>query len=198
MEKTFRRMIDKPSARHAYVEAEVTTALARQIRHIRMQRGWSQSELARRLGTTQAAISRAEDPSYGRISIKTLFELSKAFDCGLEVRFLSLVKMLEDTWKPSPQRQDVPAFEEEALHVGFHASGPKYENTFVARVAFESTPTLLTRSVLFPVKDAVAGARKPTDWTVLMAHNLSTTFATPKEPASLAPVTQNFLERHDG
>ena len=77
MEKTFRRMTDRPSARHAYVQAEVVTALAHQVRALRIQRGWTQRELARRLGTTQAAVSRLEDPSYGKASVQTLLQLAR-------------------------------------------------------------------------------------------------------------------------
>lgn len=123
MEKTFHRMTTRPSARHAYVSAEIATALATQIRNLRMQRGWTQRELARRLDTTQNAISRMEDPSYGRLSLQTLLQLSRVFDTGLQVRFVSLVKMLNDTFHPQPAADLVPPFEEEAPHVAFVANG---------------------------------------------------------------------------
>lgn len=114
MEKTFLRMKGRPSARHAYVESEVVTGLAHQIRIIRHQRGWSQKDLAQRLNTTQAAVSRLEDPSYGRVSLTTLFQLSRVFDAGLQVRFVSLVNMLKDTFRPDLERLKVAPFEAEA------------------------------------------------------------------------------------
>ncbi len=119
MEKTFRRMTSRPSARHAYVEAEVITGLAHQVRILRLQRGWTQRELALRLETTQAAVSRLEDPSYGRYSLATLLQLSKVFDTGLQVRFISLVRMLRDTWHPRPAAMAVVPFKDEAESVGF-------------------------------------------------------------------------------
>ena len=119
MEKSFHRMVARASARHAYVEAEVITGLAHQIRSIRFQRGWTQSELAKRLGTTQAAVSRLEDPSYGRFSLKTLIDLAKVFDTGMQVRFVSLVTMLSETFMPHAAVRNVPSFEDQAATVGF-------------------------------------------------------------------------------
>lgn len=110
-------MRSRASARHAYLEAEVVTALAHQIRAIRMQRGWTQGVLAKRLGTTQAAVSRLEDPSYGRYTLQTLVELAKAFDAGMQVRFVSFVSMLQETFRSKPR--EVASFEEEAPYVGF-------------------------------------------------------------------------------
>lgn len=119
MEKTFRRMMARPVARHAYVEAETVTALAHQIRIIRQQRGWTQRELAKRMNTTQAAISRLEDPSYGRISIRTLIDLSRVFDTGLSVKFISTLRMLRETWRPNVKVMRVPSFEDDATNIGF-------------------------------------------------------------------------------
>jgi transcriptional regulator with XRE-family HTH domain len=120
MEKTFLRMKARPSARHAYLEAEVVTGLAHQIRAIRMQRGWTQNDLAKRLHTTQAAVSRLEDPSYGRYTLSTLVELAKTFDSGMQVRFVSFVTMLHETFVPNAKNREVPTFEEEASHVDFY------------------------------------------------------------------------------
>lgn len=108
-----------PVARDAYLQAEIITALTHQIRAIRTQRGWTQRDLAKKLGTTQAAVSRLEDPSYGRFSIGTLMELAKVFDVGLQVKFVSFVTMLEQTFKPKHEDRMVPAFEDEAPYVSF-------------------------------------------------------------------------------
>lgn len=120
MEKTFVRFRKSHTARDAYVQAEVSTFLAHQIRAIRQQRGWTQMDLARRLGTTQAAVSRIEDPSYGRLSLKTLTEISRVFDVGLQVRFVSTITMLVNTFKPKAADRLVPSFEEEKHEVSFY------------------------------------------------------------------------------
>jgi transcriptional regulator with XRE-family HTH domain len=122
MEKTFRRMVNSRTARDAYVRAEVTTALAHQIRAIRLQRGLSQHELAKKIKTTQTAISRLENPSYGRISLKTLLDLSFAFDTGLDVRFVSLVSMIKNTFIPKIGSREVFSFDDECSLVEFYSS----------------------------------------------------------------------------
>lgn len=119
MERTFRKFRSSPAARDAYVQAEVATFLAHQIRAIRQQRMWTQQDLASKIGTTQAAISRLEDPSYGRLSIKTLLELSRVFDIGLQVRFVSTLTMLANTYQPNAADRLVPGFDEEANDVDF-------------------------------------------------------------------------------
>lgn len=144
MEKTFRRMVERPSARHAYVTAEVTTALAHQVRALRLQRGWTQRQLAVHLRTTQAAVSRIEDPSYGKIALSTLFELSKVFDTGLQVRFVSLVGMLRDTWLPSPASLEVPTFEEQSATVGFYESLTSARPTATTMIVAGSSQLLLS------------------------------------------------------
>ena len=65
-------------------------------------------------------MSRLEDPSYGRMSVKTLLDLSRVFDTGLRVQFVSLISMLHKTFKPKAHLREVPSFEEEAPHVGFY------------------------------------------------------------------------------
>lgn len=49
--------------------------------------GWSQPELAKKLGTSQNAISRLEKPDYGKASLTTLKKLAAIYDVGLIVRF---------------------------------------------------------------------------------------------------------------
>lgn len=118
MEKTFRRMRNS-KARQAYIEAEVASGLAHQIRALRTQRGWTQKDLADKLGTTQAAVSRLEDPSYGRPSIKTLLDVGAAFDVALQVRFVSFVRLLQETRSVSREQLEVEPFELEAERVRF-------------------------------------------------------------------------------
>jgi transcriptional regulator with XRE-family HTH domain len=125
MEKTILRMINSKSARDAYVRAEVSTFLAHQVRALRNQRGWSQKELAEKIKTKQSFISRIEDPSYGKISLKTLFDLSQAFDVGLQVKFISLVSMVKSTFFPKYSEKEVVPFDEESKLVSYYTSKTK-------------------------------------------------------------------------
>ena len=132
-------MVDRPSARDAYVRAEISTALAHQIRAIRQQRGWTQAELAKKMMTTQAVISRLENPEYGNISLKTLFDLSKVFDTGLKVQFVSLVSMLRETFHVSYKEKLVETFEDEADHVAFYDNcSTTYQFPVLMKESFET------------------------------------------------------------
>ena len=114
MEKSFLRLQARVSARHGFVEAEAATYLAHQIRVLRTQRGWTQKDLARKLGTSQAVISRLEDPEYGRVTFKTMVALANAFDVAPVMKFVSTLTLMRDRWVIRREAMEVPAFEEEA------------------------------------------------------------------------------------
>jgi len=58
--------------------------LADQMLALRLARGWSQAELARRVGTRQANISRLE-AGLGNPTLNLLKRLAKAFDVQLSI-----------------------------------------------------------------------------------------------------------------
>ena len=136
MEKSFRRLKVK-AARRAYVEAELAIGLAHQIRVIRQQRNWTQGHLAKRLKTTQGAVSRMEDPSYGKFSIRSLLQVADVFDVALQTRFLPFSEFMFQTWDTTPQRLQVLPYKIDAERVCFYAETTK--NTYVQPFEFEST-----------------------------------------------------------
>lgn len=71
------------------MEAAVEQGIAWQIRANRKDRGWTQEEFAERLGTYQSAVSRLEDPMYGKHTLETLVKVADVFDCALSVRLVS-------------------------------------------------------------------------------------------------------------
>ena len=125
MEKTFRRYESRPSARQAFTEAEAATHLAHQIRVLRTQRGWTQKDLAKRIGTTQAAVSRLEDAEYGRVSFKTMVALAKAFDVAPVLKFISTVELMRERWVIRRDSMEVPSFDQEAALVAFVDVAPR-------------------------------------------------------------------------
>lgn len=86
----------------------------------------TQANLARLLGTTQAAVSRLEDPDYGRLSVKTLIDLAKVFDVGLSVKFVSLVRLFKENRTVSRVDLEVAPFMEEMENVAFYERPTKY------------------------------------------------------------------------
>jgi len=61
--------------------------LARQVLHLRLERGWTQQELAERAGTKQANISRLENARLNP-SVEMLQKIADAFGVELAVVFV--------------------------------------------------------------------------------------------------------------
>jgi len=98
--------------RHAYMMEGVKTWIARQVRALREQRGWSQDDLGRETEKPQSAISRVEDPDYGKLTLQTLFDLARAYDVPLLVQFVEWSDWLcrmNDTSTASLQRESFSA-----------------------------------------------------------------------------------------
>lgn len=129
--KTFRR-IKNPHARKAHVEAEVLNGISHQIRILRQQRKWTQAELARRLNTSQTVVSRLEDPSYGRWNVRTLLELSNAFDVGLFVRFMPFAKFLTATADISRENLEAESYDEEEPKIGEYTDGTSLSTAYLS------------------------------------------------------------------
>ena len=59
--------------------------LAEQIAALREKHGWTQAELARKVGTTQSGIARLENPDYRNYSLKTLEKVATVLNARLIV-----------------------------------------------------------------------------------------------------------------
>jgi ribosome-binding protein aMBF1 (putative translation factor) len=59
--------------------------LAEQIVTLREKQGWTQAELARKVGTTQSGIARLENPNYRNYSFATLEKVAAALKARLVV-----------------------------------------------------------------------------------------------------------------
>lgn len=88
--------------RHAYMEEAIEQGIAWQIKFNRERRGLTQTELGQIIGSHQSAISRIEDPSYGRHSLDTLVKIANAFDCALQVHFIPYSRLAQDSSDLSP------------------------------------------------------------------------------------------------
>lgn len=119
-EGIIRRLKRSPEARARFVESNLSKELAFQIRALRDNKEWSQPELAQKIATSQNAISRLENPNYGKATITTLKKLAAVFDVGLVVRFVPFSQLVNwESGTPyienglSPESMDVPSFAEE-------------------------------------------------------------------------------------
>jgi ribosome-binding protein aMBF1 (putative translation factor) len=83
--------------RQAYMVASVEQDIAWQVRINRERRGWTQTQLAQKIGTKQSAIARIEDPTYGKVSLVTLTKLADVFDCALMLRLVDFEKFANET-----------------------------------------------------------------------------------------------------
>jgi len=79
---------DDPAGRAQVDEHKAAMRVAQQIYDLRTAAGLTQKELARLVGTSQAAISRLEDSDYEGHSMSMLHRIASALDSRLEVRFV--------------------------------------------------------------------------------------------------------------
>lgn len=85
-----KRMSD-PAFAQAWRESELEYNISRNIIKKRIERGWSQSELAKRMSTTQSVVSRIESGD-ANMTVKTLASVAEAL--GTDVS--ELVEITEE------------------------------------------------------------------------------------------------------
>ncbi|MFH2085928.1 MAG: helix-turn-helix transcriptional regulator [bacterium] len=86
LDKTLARLMKKPTFRREWEKSETQYQLGKQIIEARMSRKYSQSELAKRAGTTQAVISRIES-AYVSPSFQLINRIAQALGKTLKIRF---------------------------------------------------------------------------------------------------------------
>ncbi len=101
--------------------------LADEVLRLRLQSGWSQSELARRAGTQQSNISRIE-AGLGNPTLKFIQRLADALGTGVEIR-------LRPCAAAGRGAEPVAEVEESALHWVQAAKAAPYEITAQGQVA---------------------------------------------------------------
>jgi DNA-binding XRE family transcriptional regulator len=71
--------------RKTYYDELDRLRLAHRITELREKSGLTQAQLAEKVGTTQAGISRLENPNYRNYSLKTLDKVATALGARLKV-----------------------------------------------------------------------------------------------------------------
>lgn len=96
--------------RDLFVAEHISQGIAFQIRATREARGWTQQQLAEKVGKHQETISQVEDPDYGKLTLKTLKRLASALDVALIVRFVPFSQLVDYVANLSPDDLAVPSF----------------------------------------------------------------------------------------
>jgi transcriptional regulator with XRE-family HTH domain len=91
-----KKLLESRKFRDAYVYEHIRNGLPFQIRALRKDRNWSQSELAEAAKTSRTVITRIEDPNYGKLTLKTLSAVASAFDVALLVKFVPFSRLLRE------------------------------------------------------------------------------------------------------
>lgn len=108
-----KRLLESRKVRDAYVYEHVRNGIPFQIRALRKDRDWSQSELAEAAKTSRTVITRIEDPNYGKLTLKTLFSVASAFDVALLVKLVPFSRLLREYQDVSSEALSVPAISNE-------------------------------------------------------------------------------------
>jgi transcriptional regulator with XRE-family HTH domain len=98
---------------YAYAEDFLNTKIATQIRVLREQRGLTQEELAKKIGTKQPGIARLENVNYSAWKIETLKKLARAFDVIFIGGFISLSTFIEEEEKFGRKMLEQPRYQDE-------------------------------------------------------------------------------------
>jgi transcriptional regulator with XRE-family HTH domain len=99
--------------RDTFVDSHIATNLAAQIYALREAQGWTQAQLAERVGMAQGRISVMENPSYDQFTLSTLKRLRAAFDVALVVKFIPFTEFAEWIIDLTPEKLTPLNFEAE-------------------------------------------------------------------------------------
>jgi transcriptional regulator with XRE-family HTH domain len=94
--ETLRNDLSQPEFSEGYAESFLDAYVAAQIKTLREENDWTQSDLAKEIGTTQTAISRIENINYSAWNVKTLKKLARAFRLRLKVSFETYGSLIHD------------------------------------------------------------------------------------------------------
>jgi ribosome-binding protein aMBF1 (putative translation factor) len=86
-EEVEKELMEDPEFKQEYERNKPFSNIALEIVKARCLAGLSQAELAKRIGTTQAVISKIENLSIKDIKVSTLYKVSQALGLNLDIKF---------------------------------------------------------------------------------------------------------------
>ncbi|MBM3237984.1 helix-turn-helix transcriptional regulator [Candidatus Poribacteria bacterium] len=81
-----RKLLRNPKIKEEYEKRQTERMLTHNIIAQRIRKKMTQEQLAQKVGITQSAIARLENPAYGKASISMLKKIADALDCRLVVK----------------------------------------------------------------------------------------------------------------
>jgi transcriptional regulator with XRE-family HTH domain len=117
--------------RRTYAEEFLDTSISAQIRALREQRGLSQGEFGKLIGTTQGGVSTFESTEYSSWSINTLKKMAAALDLALVVRFASFGEILDRITGFSREALEKPSFKNDPVFKGEETITPNLRKTYL-------------------------------------------------------------------
>lgn len=80
------KLLKNPKVKKEYEKLGPEFHLAQSLIKARMKKGWTQAELARRVGMQQPNIARLEGGNYDRVSLPTLKKVARALGAEIEIK----------------------------------------------------------------------------------------------------------------
>ena len=80
------KLLKDAKVRKEYRKLEPEFQLAESLITARLKKGWTQAELARRVGMQQPNIARLEGGNYDRVSLPTLKKIARALGTKIRIR----------------------------------------------------------------------------------------------------------------
>ncbi len=148
----FQRLKRSHDARTRFVDSQINKTLAFQIRSLRGD--MSQEKAMEKLGMNQNAISRLENPYYGKATLTTLKRIAAAYDVGLLVEFVPFSRLVDHvSGTPStdiglsPLTMNVPTFDEEMEQGAFEENQPTAMALEFSRAYSNAAPVCIARDL---------------------------------------------------
>lgn len=133
-----------------YHRAAAFDRLADELLLLRKKRGITQKELAEKVGTTQAVVSRLENATV-KPSMETIIKIAEALDAAVDV----LLIPFEDTKKETNETQQVVSQKQQDALQGiiyFHAEKPEKETAnWIDAEKFSSVLSISSKPSLAPI-----------------------------------------------
>ncbi len=137
LSEAFVRQFERKKVRDLFVAEMLSSRLSKMVRTLRTDRGWTQKQLAKKLGTTQSAISRIESAEYGKVNVSTLLALAAEFDLPL---FIDMPEWRD--WFSHMRDMSKASFERKGFDVAALTRGSPEEVKFSKATASSTPPKI--------------------------------------------------------